>query len=135
MFFTLNHTFVETRTVEHDTKIGFCPASNGLVFPGPLGKPMSYATAWRALQATCDSAGLSRTGWHLLRHTFASELVIKGAPIRAVQILLGHCTIQMTERYSHLAPPTLHDVVGMLGTSNPGIAPHEFWATGGQRGK
>ena len=42
--------------------------------------------------------------WHCLRHTFASRLVMAGVDIRTVQELLGHKTIGMTVRYSHLAP-------------------------------
>ncbi len=49
-------------------------------------------------------AGLSGFSWHCLRHTFASRLVMAGVDIRTVQELLGHKTIAMTVRYSHLAP-------------------------------
>ncbi len=42
--------------------------------------------------------------WHCLRHTFASRLVMAGVDIRTVQQLLGHRSIQLTVRYSHLAP-------------------------------
>jgi len=42
--------------------------------------------------------------WHCMRHTFASRLVMAGVDIRTVQELLGHRTIGMTVRYSHLAP-------------------------------
>jgi hypothetical protein len=55
---------------------------------------------WRAAKG----ARLRRIGWHLLRHTFASHLVMRGVPLKAIQELLGHATIEMTMRYSHLAP-------------------------------
>jgi integrase len=42
--------------------------------------------------------------WHDLRHTFASRLTMLGVPLRVVQKLMGHSSIQMTARYSHLAP-------------------------------
>jgi integrase len=49
-------------------------------------------------------AGLGAFSWHCLRHTFASRLVMAGVDIRTVQELMGHKTIAMTVRYSHLAP-------------------------------
>jgi site-specific recombinase XerD len=49
-------------------------------------------------------AKIASFSWHCLRHTFASRLVMAGVDIRTVQELLGHKTIAMTVRYSHLAP-------------------------------
>jgi len=48
---------------------------------------------------------------HCLRHTFASTLVQKGVPLRVIQKLLGHADYTTTERYAHLAPDFLHQVV------------------------
>ena len=45
--------------------------------------------------------------FHSLRHTFASWLVQRGTPIYEVAKLLGHSTVRMAERYSHLAPDTV----------------------------
>lgn len=46
---------------------------------------------------------------HTLRHTFASWHVTAGTDIYTLKELLGHSVIQMTERYSHLAPATLQN--------------------------
>jgi len=51
-----------------------------------------------------EDAKLADFTWHCLRHTFASRLVMAGVDLRTVQELMGHKTIQMTVRYSHLAP-------------------------------
>jgi site-specific recombinase XerD len=45
---------------------------------------------WRA----CKNAGLRRISWHVLRHTFPSHLVMKGVPLKAVQELMSHATIE-----------------------------------------
>lgn len=75
-----------------------------LVFCDLDGKPLHPSNCWRPLAQICRAAGLRRVGWHVLRHTFASHLAMNGAPLRVIQELLGHSTIAMTERYSHLSP-------------------------------
>ncbi len=52
--------------------------------------------------------------FHTLRHTFASWLVQQGTPLYTVAKLMGHRTISMTERYSHLAPDHLQEAVRQL---------------------
>lgn len=48
---------------------------------------------------------------HKLRHTFCSHLVAAGVPLRVVQMLAGHSSITVTERYSHLTPASKLDAV------------------------
>ncbi|MBN2060747.1 MAG: tyrosine-type recombinase/integrase [Deltaproteobacteria bacterium] len=52
-----------------------------------------------------------RLTFHSLRHTYASWLVMQGTPLYTVQLLLGHKSMSMTMRYSHLAPDTLKAAV------------------------
>lgn len=67
-------------------------------------RPLSETACKTAIDRAAKRAGLTDVTWHTLRHTFASQLVMRGVPLRAVQELLGHASIKMTERYAHLAP-------------------------------
>ena len=59
----------------------------------------------------------------MLRHTFASHLVMRNVPLKAVQELLGHATIEMTMRYAHLSPDARRDAVGVLDLPAPNRTP------------
>ena len=71
----------------------------------------------KAFSTACRRAGIGNFHIHDLRHTFASWLVMEGVPLFEVSKLLRHASIQMTERYAHLAPDYLHDAVASLGFS------------------
>ena len=51
---------------------------------------------------------------HCLRHTFCSQLVMLGVPLRTVQVLAGHSTIVMTQKYAHLSPDHLQGALAGL---------------------
>ena len=64
--------------------------------------------------------------FHILRHTYASSLAMKGVPMGVIAAQLGHSDTRMTERhYAHLAPSYIADTVraalpglGIIGETN-----------------
>jgi len=84
------------------------------VFSRPDGSGLTVDDQVTMMRRCCRQAGVRAVKMHCLRHTFASHLVMKGAPLKAVQELLGHATITMTMRYAHLSPESRRDAVDLL---------------------
>ncbi len=78
------------------------------------GTPLVPSQTHRILSCLAKKAFSRNIGWHLLRHTFATQLATRGAPLHLVKELLGHQTITMTMRYAHAAPEALHEAVALL---------------------
>jgi site-specific recombinase XerD len=65
-------------------------------------EPLNTNRHW--FEDAVKTAGINDFHWHDLRHTFGSRLTMAGVGLRQVQELMGHKTISMTCRYSHLEP-------------------------------
>jgi integrase len=85
-----------------------------LVFSGPDGGYLDRNRVKHHFWGGIKAAGVTLIRIHDLRHTFASQLVMKGVPLKGVQELLGHATMEMTMRYAHLAPGAKADYVALL---------------------
>ena len=93
---------------------------SGLVFPSRTGERIVEMS--NTFQLVADGLGLNngvtdrrqKVVFHSLRHTYASWLVEQGVDLYTVKELMGHGTLAMTERYSHLSPDKLRRAVKTL---------------------
>ena len=67
----------------------------------------------RAFKVCAKRAGVGGS-LHWLRHTYASHLIMQGIPVRAVQQVMGHSTIAVTEKYAHLSEDYVDQRIGGL---------------------
>lgn len=82
------------------------------VFSGKDGARMdNIKSGWSTV---VTNAKINNFRFHDLRHTFASNLVMKGVPLNTVRELLGHSDLKTTLRYAHLAPDHKADAVSLL---------------------
>lgn len=91
------------------------------VFPSATGETPIDSQNFlnRTFRPALETATIPDFRWHDLRHTFASRLVMAGVDLRTVQELLGHKTLAMTVRYSHLAPTHTLAAVQKLASAPP----------------
>ena len=85
---------------------------NKLVYPGRQNKTSTQISqVFRQVANKLFNKDVTdrrkRVTFHTLRHSCASWMVMQGVSLYLVQKVLGHSTIQVTERYSHLAPDQL----------------------------
>lgn len=86
-------------------------SENEFIFYDSYKKPLKYGNCKRNLHKICAKAGLRKIGWHILRHSFASNLASQNNSIVAIKELLGHSDIKTTMRYSHVNLPVLQKVI------------------------
>jgi len=92
------------------------PKYGSYVFTNPQTlKP--YTSVEKRFNSAIRRAEIEDFTWHDLRHTFGSRLVMANVPLYEVQILMGHSSSKVTERYAHLDPEKLKDSINSFSIS------------------
>jgi len=81
------------------------------VFVNAHGRSLSRVGFWKILKGHGRRAGLSdRLSPHVLRHSFATHLLDRGADLRAIQLMLGHADLSTTQIYTHVLEERLRGI-------------------------
>ncbi|HEY4640617.1 MAG TPA: tyrosine-type recombinase/integrase [Thermoanaerobaculia bacterium] len=86
--------------------------SSDALFTNPSGAALSTQAVANIIRGLCSHAGITRRVTpHTFRHTVATLLLRNGADLRVVQELLGHASITMTQRYTHVVKEQMREAL------------------------
>jgi integrase/recombinase XerD len=88
-----------------------------LMFPEREGGSWEHRNARRSYYCLLGKLGLTQSGFHLLRHTFATEYLRNGGEVVRLSIILGHSDVSTTMKYLHLLTEDLqrpHQTLSIL---------------------
>ncbi|QGY43096.1 tyrosine-type recombinase/integrase [Maribellus comscasis] len=104
---SINNLFFQYAEIRNRT-IGFSPER---LLVTERGKPVYEKLIYRVVKSNLEKVtSLEKKSPHVLRHTYATHLLNKGADLNAVKELLGHANLAATQVYTHTTFEKLHDI-------------------------
>ena len=94
-----------------EARPGLAARSSPWLFVNARGGALSRVGFWKLLKEHGLKAGITRNiSPHVLRHSFATHLLDRGADLRAIQMMLGHADLSTTQIYTHVLEARLRSV-------------------------
>jgi integrase/recombinase XerD len=94
-----------------EARPGLAARSSPWLFVNARGGPLSRVGFWKLLKEYGVKAAITRNiSPHVLRHSFATHLLDRGADLRAIQMMLGHADLSTTQIYTHVLEARLRSV-------------------------
>jgi integrase len=101
-------------------------AGDAILLPRDDGRRWNTSEQFQPMREACAAARITPAArFHVLRHTYASRLAMRGVPMAVIAAQLGHADLRITMRhYAHLAPSYVADTVrATFGTLDFGSLP------------
>ena len=123
---TSTRSVVPTTKSGHERVLGLNPGlkkaliqlmsqhSSDYIFCDNNGKHLLYESVRKYFRRDQEDAGVRSVNLHVLRHTFASHYVMNGGSIYELKDLMGHASVDTTQRYAHLAKDHLKSKAALV---------------------